>query len=104
MQANRQFADKNDPAHVSARQGTPPAAHLKLLAGAPMPAPVVSGLEEMDVEYDADRKIVWCHFNFAGRPSFTQAVFRDITRVGTILRQLHAGAAPDEQPVRWVVL
>src|SRR5689334_11540739 len=58
----------------------------------------------MDVEYDADRKIVRCHFNFAGRPSFTQAVFRDIARVGTILRQLHAGAAPDEQPVRWVVL
>jgi len=104
MQASRQIAENNDHAPLSSRPAPPGAPHLKLLAGAPLPAPIQSGLEEMDLEYDADRKIVWCHFNFAGRPSFTQAVFRDITRVGTILRHLHAGATPDEQPVRWVVL
>jgi DSF synthase len=81
------------------------AERLKLLVGAPARDPRdVGAFEEMDVEYDQDQKIVWCHFNFAGRPSFTQAVFRDIIRVGKMLRQLHGAAEADEQPVRYVVL
>jgi DSF synthase len=78
---------------------------LKVLVGGPEIDRLETGaLEEMTVDYDRDQKIVWCDFNFAGRPSFTQAVFRDIGRVGKMLRQIHAASDAHEQPVRYVVL
>src|SRR3954451_7663948 len=81
------------------------AERLKLLVGTPSRSPLdVGAFEEMTVDYDRDQKILWCNFNFASRPSFTQAVFRDIGRVGKMLRQMHAAAGPHEQPVRYVVL
>jgi DSF synthase len=63
-----------------------------------------AGFEEMAVEHDRVQKVLWCRFAFGGRPSFTWAVFRDIARVRTYVQQAFAGAAPGEQPIRWLVL
>ena len=60
--------------------------------------------EEMSVEYDAQERILWCRFDFAGRPSFTWAVFRDIARIKSYLHRLVDAAPPGETPVRYVVL
>jgi DSF synthase len=78
----------------------------------PMMSPVVrrpfalepTGFEEMAVEHDRTEKILWCRFDFHGRPSFTWAVFRDIARVGAYVDQSFAAAEPGEAPIRWLVL
>jgi DSF synthase len=63
-----------------------------------------TGFEEMTVEHDRAEKVLWCRFAFAGRPSFTWAVFRDIARVHAYVDQAFAGAGAGESPIRWVVL
>jgi DSF synthase len=63
-----------------------------------------AGFEEMTVEHDRSEKVLWCRFAFGGRPSFTWAVFRDIARVHAYVDQVFAGAAPEEQPIRWLIL
>jgi DSF synthase len=104
MQAGSQVVDLADAVGLASDGRSGVAERLTMLVRTPAAEIDLAGLEEMTVDYDADQKIVWCHFDFAGRPSFTQAVFRDIGRVHKLLRNLHAAAARDEQPVRYVVL
>jgi DSF synthase len=89
------------------RESAPPpeADRLKLyLPSTPTVPPVrPTGFEEMTVDYDPGDRIVWCRFDYAGRPSFTAAVFRDIARVKTYLRHLFATAPDESSPVRYVV-
>jgi DSF synthase len=63
-----------------------------------------SGFEEMAVEHDRAERVLWCRFDFAARPSFTWAVFRDIARIGAYVDQSFDNAPDADEPIRWLVL
>ena len=61
-------------------------------------------VSEFDLHFDAEEKILWCHFDFSGRPCFTPAVLEQAQRIQSLLRNLSTEAANDEPPVRYFVL
>ena len=61
-------------------------------------------LSEFDLSFDAEEKILWCYFDFSGRPCFTPAVLEQSRRIQTLLRTLATEAEADEPPVRYLVL
>lgn len=62
-------------------------------------------LGEFDLHYDHDERILWCYFDFSGRPCFTPEVLEEAQRIQALLRTLSTepGAAA-EPPVRYLVL
>ena len=60
-------------------------------------------LSEFDLQYDADQKILWCYFDFTGRPSFTSTVLEEAQRIQRLVRTL-GEEAPEEGPIRYLVL
>ncbi|MGO8918368.1 MAG: crotonase/enoyl-CoA hydratase family protein [Stellaceae bacterium] len=61
-------------------------------------------LSEFDLQFDTEEKILWCYFDFSGRPCFTSAVLEQSRRIQTLVRTLAAEAAAEEPPVRYLVL
>lgn len=59
--------------------------------------------EELDVTFDRDMGVVWRHFRFKNRPSFTPGLLRDIRSVRQRIKTMFA-QAPDAKPVRYMVL
>src|SRR5579864_7328274 len=59
-------------------------------------------LEEMDVVYDGNEGVLFAYFNFAGRPSFTPAILRDIGRLQDAVRTLFA-AGGGSAPIRYLI-
>jgi DSF synthase len=77
------------------------------------PAPRVSNpaaaiaaqrLSEFDLHFDAEEKILWCHFDFSARPCFTAAVLEEAKRIQSLARTLATDASNGEAPVRYLVL
>ena len=61
-------------------------------------------LTEFDLQYDAEEKVLWCHFDFSGRPCFTAAVLEEAQRIQALVRDLSADQPAEELPVRYLVL
>lgn len=59
---------------------------------------------EFDLEYDADEKILFCYFDFAGRPCFTESVLAEARAVQRMARGLFGDRAEGEPPLRYLVL
>jgi DSF synthase len=61
-------------------------------------------LTEFDLEYDAEEKILWSYFDFAGKPCFRPEVLEQTQRVQRLVRDLTADAADGEPALRYVVM
>lgn len=61
-------------------------------------------LDEMELEFDAAHKALWCWFAYHGRPSFRAPVVSDLNKIYDGVRQCFAAAkADDPEPLRYVV-
>jgi DSF synthase len=58
--------------------------------------------EEMEAAFDSSEGMLFAYFNFLGRPSFTQAILRDIGRIQDTVRTLFA-AGGGQAPVKYIV-
>jgi DSF synthase len=82
--------------------------HARQPARADMGATVVETrlaaipFEEMSAVYDGREGALFAYFDFAGRPSFTPAILRDIGRVQDFVRTLFA-AAGGAAPIKYIV-
>jgi DSF synthase len=61
-------------------------------------------LSEFDIAFDAEERILWCNFDFTGRPCFTPTVLEQSRRIQMALRTLTADAQSEDPPVRYLVL
>jgi DSF synthase len=63
-------------------------------------------LEEFRLHYDADEKVLWCQFEYTGRPCFTAPVLAEAQRVQRLVRDIALAAvgAGEEPPLRYLVL
>lgn len=61
-------------------------------------------LAEFELQYEVDEKILWCHFDYSGRPCFTAAVLDEAQRIQRLVRSLAAEQPTEETPVRYLVL
>lgn len=62
-------------------------------------------LGEFDLHYDQEERVLWCYFDFSGRPCFTPEVLEEAQRIQGLVHTLsteQAGAA--EPSVRYLVL
>ncbi|HLI22512.1 MAG TPA: crotonase/enoyl-CoA hydratase family protein [Stellaceae bacterium] len=59
---------------------------------------------EFDLDYDPAEKVLFCYFDFAGKPCFTQAVLREAQEVQRMVRGLFGDRADAEPPLRYLVL
>jgi DSF synthase len=62
----------------------------------------IAGLNEVDVRYEADQKILWQFMKPVGRPSFTPGLIRDLTAVLDAVE--HACTGPEQPPIGYLVL
>ena len=69
-------------------------------------AAIIAGqtLGEFDLHYDQDERILWCYFDFSGRPCFTPEVLEEAQRIQGLLRTLSTEQTAAEPPVRYLVL
>jgi DSF synthase len=63
-------------------------------------------LQQLRLHYDGDEKILWCQFEYAGRPCFTPQVLNEAQQVQRLVRDLSLAAtgAAEEPPLRYLVL
>src|ERR1700744_2105521 len=59
---------------------------------------------EFDLDYDPDEKILFCYFDYAARPCFTEAVLNDARAVQRMARGLFGERAEADSPLRYLVL
>lgn len=59
---------------------------------------------ELELFHDPDEKVLFCYFNFAGRPCFTESVLRDAQGVLRLARGLFGDRAEGEPALRYLVL
>ncbi len=61
-------------------------------------------LAEFELHYDPGERILWCHFDYTGRPCFTAAVLDEAQRIQRLVRSLAAEQPAEDAPVRYLVL
>jgi len=61
-------------------------------------------LSEFDLSYDAREKILWCYFDFTGRPCFTPTVLEQSQRIQALIRNISVDVPAEDRPVRYLVL
>lgn len=61
-------------------------------------------LSEFELSFDTEERVLWCYFDFTGRPCFAPSVLEQSRRIQTLLRTLTAEAQTDDPPVRYLVL
>ena len=74
-----------------------------------LPDPVeaaISGqrFSEFDLEYDRQKKILFCYFKYSGRPCFTPALLREAQSIQRVVRGLFGDRVIGEPPLRYMVL
>ncbi len=74
-----------------------------------LPDPVEAAIagqrfDEFELEYDRTKKILFCYFNYAGRPCFTPALLREAQAVQRLVRGLFGDRVVSEPPLRYLVL
>jgi DSF synthase len=73
------------------------------------PDPVEAALaaqhfDGFELEYDRGKKILFCYFNYAGRPCFTPALLREAQAIQRMVRGLFGDGIVGEPPLRYLVL
>jgi len=81
----------------------PPRPFVPATPGRAATAIAAQRLSEFDLQYDADQKILWCYFDFTGRPCFSSTVLEEAQRIQRLVRTL-GEEAPEEGPIRYLVL
>ena len=81
----------------------PPRPFVPATSGRAATAIAAQRLSEFDLQYDADQKILWCYFDFTGRPCFTSTVLEEAQRIQRLVRSL-SEEAPEDGPIRYLVL
>jgi DSF synthase len=71
--------------------------------------PVLAALDaydfaEFDLDYDPEEKILFCYFDFAGRPCFTETVLAEARALQRMARGLFGDHSEGEPPLRYLVL
>ncbi|HEX4113528.1 MAG TPA: crotonase/enoyl-CoA hydratase family protein [Stellaceae bacterium] len=63
-------------------------------------------LSQLRLHYDGDEKILWCQFDYTGRPCFSPQVLNEAQQVQKLVRDLCLAAtgAGEEPPLRYLVL
>jgi DSF synthase len=63
-------------------------------------------LSQFRLNYDAEDKILWCQFDYTGRPCFSPQVLQESQQVQKLVRDLCLAAtgAGEEPPLRYLVL
>ncbi|HEY5210453.1 MAG TPA: crotonase/enoyl-CoA hydratase family protein [Stellaceae bacterium] len=63
-------------------------------------------LTQFRLQYDGDERILWCQFEYTGRPCFSPTVLNEAQQVQRLVRDLSLAAtgAGDEPPLRYLVL
>ncbi|MGO9785422.1 MAG: crotonase/enoyl-CoA hydratase family protein [Stellaceae bacterium] len=59
---------------------------------------------EFDLEYDPEKRILFCYFKFSGRPCFTPALLREAQAIQRLMRGLFGDRVVGEPPLRYMVL
>jgi DSF synthase len=81
----------------------PPRPYVPATPGRAATAIAAQRLSEFDLQYDADHKILWCYFDFTGRPNFSPTVLEEAQRIQRLVRSLGEEGGEDA-PIRYVVL
>src|SRR5579863_1498003 len=97
------------PDRIAAEAGAAPAEQLFAEMVGGTADPVQAALDthefaEFELDYDPDEKILFCYFNFAGRPCFTESVLAEARAVQRMTRGLFGDRAEGEPPLRYLVL
>jgi DSF synthase len=82
----------------------PTRSHVPALSGKAAAAFAALRLSEFDLQYDAREKLLWCYFDFTGRPCFTPSVLEQSQRIQSLVRALTVEAPVEDRPVRYLVL
>ena len=63
-------------------------------------------LQQFRLQYDVDERVLWCNFDYTGRPCFAPQVLNEAQQVQHLVRDLSmaAAGAGDEMPMRYLVL
>jgi DSF synthase len=63
-------------------------------------------LQQLRLRYDIDERVLWCQFDYTGRPCFSPTVLIEAQAVQKLVRDLSLAAlgAGDEPPLRYLVL
>ena len=83
------------------RQGAAPANSPTLAIAAVVAA---QRLQQFRLHYDTDERILWCQFDYSGRPCFTPQVLNEAQQVQRLVRHLAATGSGDEAPLHYLVL
>jgi DSF synthase len=86
-----------------------PARSAQDAAVAPLPDAVQAAIagqkfSEFELEYDPEKKILFCYFAFSGRPCFTPAMLREAQSIQRLMRGLFGDRVIGEPPLRYMVL
>jgi DSF synthase len=74
-------------------------------AGDPVPAALdAHDFGAFELDYDAEEKILFCYFDFAGRPCFTESLLGELRAVQRMARGLFGDRADSDPPLRYLVL
>src|SRR5579864_752304 len=61
-------------------------------------------LSEFDLEYAADEKLLWCNFDYSGRPCYTPAVLEQTQQVQRLVRSISVESGAGEPAVRYIIM
>src|SRR5258708_34160474 len=75
----------------------PPRPFVPATPGRAATAIAAQRLSEFDLQYDADQKILWCYFDFTGRPCFSSTVLEEAQRAQRAAKALDALRFPEHR-------
>ncbi|MGH6989451.1 MAG: crotonase/enoyl-CoA hydratase family protein [Stellaceae bacterium] len=63
-------------------------------------------LQQFRLDYDSEERVLWCQFEYTGRPCFSPTVLNEAQAVQRLVRDISLAAqgAGDEPPLRYMVL
>ena len=98
------ISDRLAPIVMRSGEDLPPADILRGSADPVAAAIAAQRFHEFELRYDPDEKTLFCYFNFAGRPCFTETVLREARAVQRLARSFFGDRAEAEPPLRYLVL
>jgi len=61
-------------------------------------------LSEFELQFDADERTLWCHFDYTARPCYSPAVLEQTQHIQRLVRSLAAHDGTTEPSLRFVVM
>jgi len=115
MKARTQFIDVAAGRAGSATDATPQTGVDPGLALPPWPhspthpanvaaAVAAQQLSEFDLQYEAEERTLWCHFDYSGRPCYRPAVLEQTQQVQRLMRSLSDDGSFGASSLRYLVM